>query len=125
VSLEGLATVSIAASALSSTSAEVPGVISPFTESGIAASMPPLVSFLANDEALLASDGTLAHPRDLGRESEISLVELGVQVAGPQHAGDAVSDVARVALLYDILKAEGLSPRASIELARKAIEQWT
>jgi hypothetical protein len=34
-------------------------------------------------------------------------------------------DVARVALLYDILKAEALSPRASIELARKAIEQWT
>ena len=34
-------------------------------------------------------------------------------------------DVARVALLYDILKAEALSPRASAELARKAIEQWT
>jgi hypothetical protein len=34
-------------------------------------------------------------------------------------------DVARVALLCDILKAEALSPRASIDLARKAIEQWT
>ena len=34
-------------------------------------------------------------------------------------------DVARVALLYDILKAEALSPRASADLARKAIEQWT
>jgi hypothetical protein len=34
-------------------------------------------------------------------------------------------DVARVALLYDILKAGALSPRASIDLARKAIEQWT
>lgn len=33
--------------------------------------------------------------------------------------------VARLALLYDILKAEALSPRASAELARKAIEQWT
>jgi Domain of unknown function (DUF5753) len=38
---------------------------------------------------------------------------------------ERASDVARVALLYDILKAEALSPRASIELARKAIEQWT
>ena len=34
-------------------------------------------------------------------------------------------DVARVALLYDILKAEALSPRASADLARKAIKQWT
>jgi DNA-binding XRE family transcriptional regulator len=34
-------------------------------------------------------------------------------------------DVARVALLYDILKAEALSPRASADLARKAIERWT
>jgi len=34
-------------------------------------------------------------------------------------------DVARVALLYDILKAEALSPRASTDLARKAIERWT
>ena len=33
--------------------------------------------------------------------------------------------VARLALLYDILKAEALSPRASAELARKAIERWT
>jgi hypothetical protein len=34
-------------------------------------------------------------------------------------------DVARIALLYDILKAEALAPRASIDLARKAIERWT
>jgi hypothetical protein len=34
-------------------------------------------------------------------------------------------DVARVALLYDILKAEALSPCASADLARKAIERWT
>ncbi|HUL27644.1 MAG TPA: hypothetical protein VLW44_17945 [Streptosporangiaceae bacterium] len=34
-------------------------------------------------------------------------------------------DVARVALLYDILEAEALSPRASVDLARKAIERWT
>jgi hypothetical protein len=37
------------------------------------------------------------------------------------HAGE----VARLALLYDILKAEALSPRASADLARKAIERWT
>jgi hypothetical protein len=30
-----------------------------------------------------------------------------------------------MALLYDILKAEALSPRASIDLAGKAIERWT
>ena len=34
-------------------------------------------------------------------------------------------DVARIALLYDILKAEALSPRASADLARKAIDRWT
>jgi transcriptional regulator with XRE-family HTH domain len=33
--------------------------------------------------------------------------------------------LARVALLYDILKAEALSPRASVALARKAAEKWT
>ena len=38
---------------------------------------------------------------------------------------ERAGDVARVALLYDILKAEALSPRASIDLARKAIEEWT
>jgi hypothetical protein len=34
-------------------------------------------------------------------------------------------DVARLTLPYDILKAEALSPRASTDLARKAIERWT
>jgi hypothetical protein len=34
-------------------------------------------------------------------------------------------DAARVALLYDILKAEALSPARLADLARKAIEQWT
>ncbi len=38
---------------------------------------------------------------------------------------ERADDVARIALLYDILKAEALSPRASVELARKAIERWT
>ena len=38
---------------------------------------------------------------------------------------ERAGDVARVALLYDILKAEALPPRASVDLARKAIEQWT
>lgn len=34
-------------------------------------------------------------------------------------------EVARIALLYDILKAEALSPRVSADLVRKAIERWT
>jgi transcriptional regulator with XRE-family HTH domain len=38
---------------------------------------------------------------------------------------ERAEDVSRVALLYDILKAEALAPRASIDLARKAIETWT
>jgi transcriptional regulator with XRE-family HTH domain len=38
---------------------------------------------------------------------------------------ERAQDVARLTLLYDILKAEALSPRASADLARKAIEQWT
>jgi hypothetical protein len=33
--------------------------------------------------------------------------------------------VTRLALRYDILKAEALSPRASADLARKASERWT
>ena len=33
--------------------------------------------------------------------------------------------VSRVTLLYDILKAEALAPRASIDLVRKAVETWT
>jgi transcriptional regulator with XRE-family HTH domain len=38
---------------------------------------------------------------------------------------ERVEQVARVALLYDILKAEALAPRASVDLVRKAIEIWT
>lgn len=38
---------------------------------------------------------------------------------------ERAEDVARIALLYDILKAEALSPRASVDLARRAIERWT
>ena len=40
-------------------------------------------------------------------------------------AAQRSEEVARLALLYDILKAEALSPRASADLARKAIEKWT
>jgi hypothetical protein len=38
---------------------------------------------------------------------------------------ERAEQVARVALLYDILKAEALAPRASVDLVRKAIEIWT
>ena len=51
-------------------------------------------------------------------------VAISRQCAGWPGRG-ASRDVARLALLYDILKAEALSPRASIDLARKAIERWT
>ena len=51
------------------------------------------------------------------------VVYLNNTLAGQVVEGPA--DVARVALLYDILKAEALSPRASADLARKAIERWT
>ena len=52
------ATVSTSVSVLSSTSAELPGVISPFTESIIEASIPALLNFLANEAALLPSSVT-------------------------------------------------------------------
>jgi transcriptional regulator with XRE-family HTH domain len=38
---------------------------------------------------------------------------------------ERADDVSRLALLYDILKAEALAPRASLDLVRKAIETWT
>jgi transcriptional regulator with XRE-family HTH domain len=38
---------------------------------------------------------------------------------------ERADDISRVALLYDILKAEALSPRATVDLARKVIERWT
>jgi len=38
---------------------------------------------------------------------------------------ERTEQVARVTFLYDILKAEALPPRASVDLARKAIERWT
>ena len=41
------------------------------------------------------------------------------------HVVERAEHVARVALLYDILKAEALAPRASIDLVRKAIQTWT
>ena len=47
------------------------------------------------------------------------------QCVGWSGPWSVLKDVARVALLYDILKAEALSPRASADLARKAIERWT
>ena len=38
---------------------------------------------------------------------------------------ERADDVSRLGLLYDILKAEALAPRASLDLVRKAIETWT
>jgi transcriptional regulator with XRE-family HTH domain len=50
------------------------------------------------------------------------VVYLNNALAG--HVVERSDEVARVALLYDILKAEALSPRTSTDLARKAIERW-
>ena len=47
---------------------------------------------------------------------------LGNALAG--QVAERAEEVARLALLYDILGAEALSPRAA-DLARKAIEKWT
>jgi hypothetical protein len=38
---------------------------------------------------------------------------------------ERAAEVSRVALLYDLLKAEALAPRSSMDLVRKAIERWT
>lgn len=38
---------------------------------------------------------------------------------------ERAGDVSRVALLYDLLKAEALAPRSSMDLVRKAIGRWT
>jgi len=38
---------------------------------------------------------------------------------------ERTEQVARVTFRYDILNAEALPPRASADLARKAIERWT
>jgi len=66
------------------------------------------------------------------REFEVSRVRADLRSGStaPRAAvlspgGGTAGDVARVPLLYVILKAEALSPRASTDLARKAIEQWT
>lgn len=74
----------------------------------------------------------------MGRDGQVSALALfseelrrarsAAGLTQDQLAGQVVErpgDVARVALLYDILRAEALSPRASADLARKAIEQWT
>ena len=58
-----------------------------------------------------------------GFDGQPDVVYLDNALAG--QVVERPGDVARVALLYDILKAEALSPRASMDLARKAIEQWT
>jgi hypothetical protein len=73
--------------------------------------------------------GTGAHPGLDGRFAIASfdgppdVVYLDNALAG--QVVERPEDVARAAFLYDILKAEALSPRASADLARKAIERWT
>ena len=64
------------------------------------------------------SAGVRASP---GHRADVAY--LGNALAG--QVAERAEEVARLALLYDILKAEALSPRASADLARKAIEKWT
>jgi hypothetical protein len=75
----------------------------------------------------------------MGRDSRVSALALFSEELRRAWASDVAyldnaladqvaertQDVARVAFLYDILMAEALSPRASADLARKAIERWT
>jgi hypothetical protein len=56
-----------------------------------------------------------------------------VVVGGPEDVGERIdrqSILVRAEpplfwVMYDILKAEALAPRASIDLVRKAIQTWT
>ena len=73
--------------------------------------------------------GTGAHPGLDGRfaiassDGAADVVYLDNALTG--QVVERPEELARAAFLYDILKAEALSPGASVELARKAMEQWT
>jgi transcriptional regulator with XRE-family HTH domain len=73
--------------------------------------------------------GAGAHPGLAGQFAIASFdVQPDVAYLDNALAGQIVEravDVSRVALLYDILKAEALAPRSSIDLLRKAIQTWT
>lgn len=70
--------------------------------------------------------GTEAHPGLAGQfaiasfDGAADVVNLGNALAG--QVVERPDELARAAFLYDILKAEALSPGASAELARKAME---
>ncbi len=72
-----------------------------------------------------------AHPASPGPDGRFAIASFdGPDVVYLDNAlaGQVVerpAELARAAFLYDILKAEALSPGAWIQLARKAIEQWT
>ncbi|HEY4850639.1 MAG TPA: Scr1 family TA system antitoxin-like transcriptional regulator [Streptosporangiaceae bacterium] len=73
--------------------------------------------------------GAGAHPGLAGQFAIASfagspdVVYLDNALAG--QIAERAEAVSRVTLLYDILKAEALAPRASIDLVRKAVETWT
>ena len=71
--------------------------------------------------ALRNEPGSKPASSELRRSSDVAY--LNNALAG--HVVERAEHVARVALLYDILKAEALAPRASIDLVRKAIQTWT
>jgi transcriptional regulator GlxA family with amidase domain len=87
----------------------------------------------AADLAWLAAKTGYADQAHLTRESTRLAGLPPAALARVRHHDNAlagqvaerVEDVSRVTLLYDILKAEALAPRASIDLVRKAVETWT
>jgi len=89
----------------------------------IVAARQPRIVFQAVPSGAGAHAGLAGQFVIAGFEGRPDVVYLDNALAGQVVEGSA--DVARIALLYDILKAEALSPRASIDLARKAIERWT
>jgi len=85
----------------------------------------PLAQFLQVSDR----PGPGAHPGLAGQftiasfDGSPDVVYLDNALAG--QVVERTEALARVTLLYDILKAEALAPRASIDLVRKAIETWT
>jgi hypothetical protein len=75
--------------------------------------------------ALALFSGELRQARSRARLTQDQLAEkLAYRASLVAHV-ERAGDVARLTLLYDILKAEALPRQASIDLAREAIDTWT
>ncbi|HUZ36883.1 MAG TPA: Scr1 family TA system antitoxin-like transcriptional regulator [Streptosporangiaceae bacterium] len=89
----------------------------------IVAASQPRVVFLVVPSDAGAHPGLAGHFVIAGFDGRPDVAYLDNALAG--QVVERAADVARIVLLYDILKAEALAPRASVDLARKAIERWT